>query len=272
MDYEPIKLKIAVLYDGGGLARKGLEDAGHECVGVELNPVKHKMSKYVGSGNSILANVLELDDSFYHQFDAVWSSPPCQSYSDQKVDDKIGEFGNPECLPHSMTLAEKYPHLKAVWVENVFSDFFIPHATRYNAAQFLSVPTQRRRRLIGGSYRKPKTLRPFKYDYVEFRRIAPPACLASEIGHGGLSKNISDERRKFTRWYLQYKKRRPTINDMAIAQGFIIPDEWSRFDDRQISQAIGNGVPVYMSRAFGEAYSKPETIKQSNFFELVDAV
>ena len=57
---KPKNLNILVLYDGAGLARLGLEQAGHTCTGVELHPVKHEMSKFVGSGNSICANVLEI--------------------------------------------------------------------------------------------------------------------------------------------------------------------------------------------------------------------
>jgi site-specific DNA-cytosine methylase len=34
-------MKIAVLFDGAGLARKGLEDSGHECTGFEIDPVSH---------------------------------------------------------------------------------------------------------------------------------------------------------------------------------------------------------------------------------------
>ena len=47
----PPKLMILVLFDGAGLARLGLERAGHTCVGVELDPCKHWLGQYVGSGN-----------------------------------------------------------------------------------------------------------------------------------------------------------------------------------------------------------------------------
>lgn len=43
-------MKIAVLFDGAGLARLGLEQAGHECIGVELDPVAHYLGQFVGSG------------------------------------------------------------------------------------------------------------------------------------------------------------------------------------------------------------------------------
>lgn len=65
------KLKIAVLFDGAGLARLGLEQAGHECTGFELNPVAHHLSKFVGSGNCVLADVRNVN---LDEFDAVWVS------------------------------------------------------------------------------------------------------------------------------------------------------------------------------------------------------
>lgn len=266
-----MKLNILVLYDGGGLARLGLEQSGHICTGVELDPVKHEMSKYVGSGNCICADVLALDDSFYLQFDAIWSSPPCQSYSDQKTDDKTGVYGNPECLPHSMKLIDKFPHLKAIWIENVLSNYFKPYAQHYNAAQFLLNPVQRRRRLIGGRFDKPFVYRGFKYDYPEFRHV-PPAPMASELKAGGLATEVTKERRKFSKWYRLNRDRRPTTEDMAVAQGFSIPDEWAQFSTRQISQAIGNGVPVYMAKAFGDAYSKDKVSPQLELPLIFDEV
>jgi site-specific DNA-cytosine methylase len=51
------RLKIAVLFDGAGLARLGLEQAGHDCTGYEIDPAKHHLSRMVGSGNSVLADV-----------------------------------------------------------------------------------------------------------------------------------------------------------------------------------------------------------------------
>ncbi len=38
-------MNIAVLFDGAGLARLGLEQAGHTCTGIELDPLKHMLSK-----------------------------------------------------------------------------------------------------------------------------------------------------------------------------------------------------------------------------------
>ena len=53
-------------------------------------------------------------------------------------------------------------------------------------------------------------------------------------------------------------------------QGFTIPKAWNQFGVVDISQAIGNGVPVYMSQAFGEAYSKPNQYsRQLELFDLM---
>lgn len=60
-------MKIAVLFDEEGLARS--------CTGFELDPDKHYLSQFVGSGNCTLADVRDVDLS---GFDAVWASPPCR--------------------------------------------------------------------------------------------------------------------------------------------------------------------------------------------------
>ena len=54
-------MKIAVLFDGAGLARLGLEQAGHDCIGFELDPWKHYLSTWVGSGNCVLADARKVD-------------------------------------------------------------------------------------------------------------------------------------------------------------------------------------------------------------------
>lgn len=54
-------MKIAVLFDGAGLARLGLELAGHECIGFELDPWKHHLGSMVGSGRCELADATEVD-------------------------------------------------------------------------------------------------------------------------------------------------------------------------------------------------------------------
>ena len=60
---------------------------------------------------------------------------------------------------------------------------------------------------------------------------------------------------------------------MAYAQGFIMPQEWRKplegytlkQWDIELSQAIGNGVPVYMTQSFGAIYSN---LKKQGFSQL----
>lgn len=241
-------MKIAVLFDGAGLARLGLERAGHECTGFELNPWKHCLSQSVGSGNCTLADARDVDLS---GFDAVWASPPCQVHSIAATQ------GDPKCqvLPGMSfsdgTLLKWSEDLTAdiLWVENV--DW---HNTRhlpiYNAAQFLDVPLQNRSRRIGGRYTPPAVLRPYK-------RAEPGLCpTITATEHRG----CATDRRRASRWY----GRKLTIDECAYHQGFVIPPAWRTAPERwpgsdkawmrNLYEAIGNGVPVYMAKAFGDAY------------------
>lgn len=62
-------MQIAVLFDGAGGARLGLERAGHKCTGVELDKNKHYLSQFIGSGNCILGDATQFDLDSY---DAIW--------------------------------------------------------------------------------------------------------------------------------------------------------------------------------------------------------
>lgn len=142
-------MKIAVLFDGAGLARLGLEQAGHTCTGVELNPIAHHLSKFVGSGNSILYDATTFDLGAY---DGVWCSPPCQSISTARTSGPaLGNFAKNHldwCLNIQSDI---------LWVENVSrqgkgnDDWGI----LWNAAQFTIDPIQCRNRVIGGHYNLP---------------------------------------------------------------------------------------------------------------------
>lgn len=250
------KMKIAVLFDGAGLARLGLEKAGHSCTGYEIDPAKHYLSQMVGSGNSILADVRDVDLSGY---DMVWASPPCQERSNQKHAAKNLE--NASLLSWTLKLKSD-----VLWVENVIAnDQDNSFGTFYNAAQFLELPIQRRRRIVAGRYKTPCTWRDYKYNYPEWKYYAPPAVMACEMYNGGINKNPENERRKFTRWYMKYKGRVPTLFDMAYHQGFdmplkwLAPPDWWKSTQREwlkvISSALGSAVPCYMAYAFGAVYS-----------------
>lgn len=234
-------MKIAVLFDGSGLARLGLERAGHECIGVELDPWKHHLSKYVGSGNVILGDATKLDLS---GFDAVWASPPCQVHSPARTQGEPSSEYSVDYLEWSLNL----PH-DVLWVENVpYLNKKIHWGTVYNAAQFVLEPVQNRNRVVGGRYVEPQIFRPYKKIY---KNICP--CItASEY------KGCATDQRRASRFY----GRRLTIEECAYHQGFEIPKEWYDIPEgftkaawyRQIYEALGNGVFVPMAEAFGRAY------------------
>ncbi len=231
-------MKIAVLFDGGGLARLGLELAGHDCTGYELDPKKHYLSKFVGSGNCILADATQVN---LDEYDAVWASPPCQGRSIACSSEVIYGTYKKDYLEWCLEL----PH-KVLWVENVVT----PYATWgrfYNAAQFLKEPIQCRNRMIGGRYELPKV-------YRRYSRTWPGivnAITASEY-KGGRRRAYSSYGRVLS------------IEECAYHQGFKVPIEWygpmngiGKWAWKvNLYEAIGNGVPVYMAKAFGEAYGK----------------
>lgn len=235
-------MKIAVLFDGAGLARLGLEQAGHDCTGYELDPWKHYLSLFVGSGNSMLADVRDVDLS---SFDAVWASPPCQNHSVARTQGAaLGQYAAADLFKWSCDL----PH-DVLWVENVISG--TTWGTAFNAAQFELVPRQNRNRYVAGRYRHPHVYRPY-------RRTVPGLCpciTASE------QKGCASDTRRASRYY----GRRLTLQECAYHQGFTIPGDWAMPPHdwpgtaagwrNQQYQAIGNGVPPFMALAFGSMHA-----------------
>jgi site-specific DNA-cytosine methylase len=124
----------------------------------------------------------------------------------------------------------------------------------FNAAQFLKEPIQNRNRIIGGRYKQPHVFHEYK---KSFPGICP-SILASEY------KGSRVDTRRASRFY----GRRLTIEECAYHQGFEIPKEWYDIPkdwpytkgqwQKNLYEAIGNGVPVFMSRSFGEAYESTE--------------
>lgn len=244
-------MKIAVLFDGAGLARLGLEQAGHDCTGFELDPWKHRLSQAVGSGNSVLADVREVDLS---GFDAVWASPPCQEHSVARTQgaprDQVGVSGS-FSDGGLLAWAEAIQFPPILWVENVDAPT-TRHLPIYNAAQFLEVPIQNRSRRIGGRYTPPAVFRPYTRAYPGIC----PTITATEF------RGCATDRRRASRYY----GRRLTIDECAYHMGFTIPHEWRQVPADwpstptrwlyNIYQGIGNGVPVYMAKAFGSVYEQ----------------
>lgn len=242
-------MKIAVLFDGAGLARLGLERAGHTCIGFELDPAKHFLGRFVGEGHCVLADALTVDLS---GFDAVWASPPCQSHSVARTQGPVKKvaFGQGDLLAQTL---DKLSGFKGVtWVENVISpatEEIMGGAAAYNAAQFLVDPIQNRSRLIWGSHPAPEVFHPYR---KAFPGICP--CITATE-----QKGCASDRRRASRFY----GRRLTLQECAFHQGFDIPAGWvfrpadfagsaTAWRDQQY-EAIGNGVPVYMAEAFGRA-------------------
>lgn len=244
-------MKIAVLFDGAGLARLGLEQAGHECVGIEIDPIKAYLGSFVGSGNSLVKDAKTFDTT---EFDAVWASPPCQNRSRARTQGPANRVGL-HSLGYSAILSEDLvdwslalPN-RILWVENVVVEGEPDFGIRYNAFQFLKDPIQQRNRQIGGRFKEPEVFR----NYSRMFKGICPCITATEY------RGCATDKRRASRFY----GRKLTLEECAFHQGFNIPDGWripppwytgtkTQWLWHQY-EAVGNGVPVYMARAFGEA-------------------
>jgi hypothetical protein len=227
-------MKIAVLFDGAGLARLGLEQSGHETVGVELDPWKHYLSKFVGSGNCVLGDATKFD---LDPFDAIWASPPCilRSVARHKDTKPRNELYAVDYVQWCLDLVKKYPN-KPIWVECTMSYIMNNDwGTKYNAAQFLEEPIQCRNRIIGGNYIAPKVFRPYKKFYKE--KDICPAILASEYKAG---------RHRATEWYAKktYEKLCPAIT--ATEHKGCATEYQMLGDKSQKNSLIGNGLSISM--------------------------
>jgi site-specific DNA-cytosine methylase len=257
---------VLVGFDGAGLSRLGLEKAGLKCVGVELDPDKHRLSKFVGSGNCILGDVTKIKDLY--KFRAAWMSPPCQERSSARTQGAPTSEYAVNLLDYCLELIEEAEYqamlagvenqLKTLWVENVTvngagnNDW----GTTYNAAQFLQIPIQNRNRVIGGVYPIPHVFREYKKTYPGIC----PCITASE------HKGCATDSRRASRFY----GRRLTVQECAMHQSFSIPLEWLSIPEgwnrgawyKNLYEAIGNGVPCTMAEKFGSALVKVMTAEQ----------
>lgn len=147
-----------------------------------------------------------------------------------------------------------------LWVENVTvqTAWMNDWGTLYNAAQFLPEAVQCRNRVIGGRYKNPE-----RWIYRPYRRAYPGLCPCISATEW---KGCATDKLRASRFY----GRKLTLEECAYHQGFDIPAGWSTVPDwfmpdtnkdRQVHwlrnqyEAIGNGVPVYMARAFARIYT-----------------
>jgi site-specific DNA-cytosine methylase len=237
-------MRIAVLFDGAGLARLGLEQAGHDCVGVELDPWKHWLGQHIGKGNTVCMSATDFN---LKGFDAVWASPPCQLFSMARTQGGPKSAYAGDFLSWSLGLKNE-----VLWVENV-----VPfgkagrYGNVYNAGQFTETPIQNRNRIIGGRFIEPRVYRPYKKTFPG----VCPCVTATEY------KGCASDTRRASRYY----GRKLTVRECAERQGLTLPAAWfnkpAGFNGteaawtRNLYEAIGNGVPVYMARGFGLSYS-----------------
>lgn len=163
-----------VLFDGMGWSRLALQLEGFECLGVELDADKCRLSdvlvnRHFGfASECVCADVTAIDisDELLNQFAAVWCSPPCQVHS---AANPARHAARPhlaqDLIQWSLgrtpgSLLQRYTG-PVLWVENVHNKYR-PQAwgVIFNQAQFEEVPSQNRNRVIGGRYPPPATLRP----------------------------------------------------------------------------------------------------------------
>ena len=250
-------MRIACLFDGAGLARLGLEQAGHDVTGFELDPVKHYLGKMVGRGDSILQDATTVDLS---GFDGVWASPPCQLRSSARTQgNPVSEYSG-DYLNWCLNLPADI-----LWVENIFSQKISDNSwgKAWNAAQFEAKPRQNRNRVVGGRYLDPDTFYPY-------RRSFPGICLcvlATEY------KGHSSDGRRAAKFY----GRRLELNEVAYHMGIRMPAGWMtpppfwtntrRRWDYALYEALGNGVVVQMARAFGLKYAPSHPVDPSSWDE-----
>jgi site-specific DNA-cytosine methylase len=238
-------MKIAVLFDGAGFARRGLELAGHVCHGIELNPVAHYLARSITFGPSALCDARsDKARKIIEWADAVWASPPCQKRSSARTQGEATGVYADDLLDWS---------LKYLWVENVKTQGSLNNGwgKLFNAAQWEDA-RHNRQRVIGGYYPQPNT----DYEYRPYYKDKdiPPCITASEY------KGCATDTRRASRYY----GRRLTIQEAAYRMGLdIFPGDWLNIPDwftgsrsawdKELYTAIGNGVPVWMAKAFGDA-------------------
>jgi len=216
-------MRIAILFDGAGLVRLGLEQAGHECIGYEIDPYKHWLSSFTGSGNCVCQDVTTVN---FSSFDAIWCSFPCQTDTD---------------LNWYTILKDQ---VEILWIENIFSKNGLNNiwGNKWNTNQFSRLPLQNKIKIIGGKHEMPLVFRNFNKDIEG----VCPDIIASKHKNNTLGNDYTSK---------HYKKY-SSIEKCAYHQGlFKIPKGWLTYPDwfpemneikwnKNLHQAIDSSVPV----------------------------
>src|SRR5574340_563595 len=87
------RLRALDLFCGAGGAAKGLQRAGFEVIGVDINP----QPRYCGQA-FVQENALSyLDNCNPALYDFVWASPPCQHYTQMLNHGLTPQIGRASC-------------------------------------------------------------------------------------------------------------------------------------------------------------------------------
>jgi len=102
-------MKLLDLYCGAGGASMGYHRAGFEVIGVDITPQPNYPFEL------ILADVFDLEESFFDEFDVIHASPPCQAYSKASAQWRNKGVDYPDLISATRALLDTNPYI----IENV---------------------------------------------------------------------------------------------------------------------------------------------------------
>src|SRR5574337_197100 len=98
------RLRALDLFCGAGGAAKGLQRAGFEVIGVDINP----QPRYCGQAFVQEHALSYLDNCNPALYDFVWASPPCQHYTQMLNHGLTPRTKHPDLIAKTRTLLERY--------------------------------------------------------------------------------------------------------------------------------------------------------------------